>query len=107
MDEIEQKGLAAAAAYLERVGFVDVEQCGGHLGNQSHGLTAVDGDEMVFIFLQVSRSAGESESSKTAELPNGYDRLDFVDIIVLGPDRALLRHQRGVLGRGGYHRNHE
>lgn len=99
MDEMEQTGLAAAAAYLERVGFVDVEPCCEDLAQAGYALTAVDGREKVVVSVTVSLRPGESGEPKDVVLPDGFDRVDAVDVMVLAPDRALLRHHRGLVGR--------
>ncbi len=91
MDEFEQNGIAAAGSYLERAGFAQVESAASAMC-----LTAVDSGERVFVFVTVSRGFWESVVRTALSAPEGYDRVDTVDVLVIASDRALLRHQRGV-----------
>lgn len=94
MEDIQRKGLAAAIAYLGRVGFVDVESL-----EPDEGVTAVDGGQRVLVLVSVGQGVGEVARPSANILPDGYDRLDAIDIMVIAPGRALLRHHRGEVGR--------
>lgn len=96
MDNLVQKGIIAAAAYLERAGFGDVEQCGPDMVVAGFDLTAVDGDERVAVTVTVSLEPREFRESRGVPVPKGFDRADAIDLLVIAPDRALLRHRRSV-----------
>ncbi len=99
MDDMEQKGVAAAASYLERAGFSDIEPCGPDMVAAGFDLTAVDGGERVAVTVTVSLRHGEFGEPRSIALPDGFDRVDAMGVLVITPDRALLRHHRGVASR--------
>lgn len=96
MDEMGQKGISAAAAYLERAGFRNIEPCDPALVAAGFELTAVDGDERVAVTVTVSLEPGEFGEPKGVPLPEDFDRADAIDLLAIAPDRAVLRHRRGV-----------
>lgn len=109
-----ERGEDAAAAYLERAGMTVVERnwrC-------QHGeidIVALDGEAVVLVEVKTRRttSKGTPEDSVTPAKQRRYKRLaeaylqhagtieaqlrfDVISILVVGPDRALLRHHRSA-----------
>ena len=109
-----ERGENAAVAYLERVGVSVVERnwrC-------SHGevdIVALDGRTVVLCEVKTrsTRAKGNPEESVTAAKRRKYARLaeaylqesgltdvvvrfDVIGLLVIAPDRALLRHHRGA-----------
>lgn len=119
MDEPRRKRLGergedAAAAYLERAGFTLVERnwvC----SSGEADIIALDGDVLVLceVKTRTSRAKGSPDEAVTPAKQRRYARIaasylqsagltdvsvrfDVVSILVLTPDRALLRHHRAA-----------
>jgi len=113
--ETARRGEDAAAAYLERIGFV-VEARNWRCQSGEIDIVARDGAETVFVEVKTRRSerAGTAEEAvsaakqrqvfrlaqaylrETGEPAETAVRFDVVAIKVLAPDRALLRHYRAA-----------
>ncbi|HEY5468253.1 MAG TPA: YraN family protein [Coriobacteriia bacterium] len=113
--ETARRGEDAAAAYLERIGFV-VEARNWRCQSGEIDIVARDGAEIVFVEVKTRRSerAGTAEEAVSAAKQRRVSRLaqaylretgepaettvrfDVVAIKVLAPDRALLRHYRAA-----------
>lgn len=108
------RGEDAACAYLERQGFTLVERNWRTKAGEVD-IVALDGDEIVLIEVKTRRSvsAGTPEEAVTPAKQRRYRRLaeeylarvgdpetrirfDVVSILVIAPDRALLRHHRNA-----------
>lgn len=108
---LKQRGEDAAAAYLERVGICVVERewrCDAGVVD----IIAFDGDMLVVVDVKTSQAAGQKVSQAVsaavtrrirriaeayieyADLQNVTWRFDRIDLLVVGEDRALLRHHR-------------
>lgn len=110
-----ERGEDAAAAFLERAGMEIVERnwrvpTGGEVD-----IVALDGEEVVLVEVKTRKSTakGSPEEAVTVAKQRRYKRLakayqahmgtvevplrfDVITIIVLGEDRALLRHYRSA-----------
>ena len=100
-EELQARGIAAAAGYLERIGFADVERTEPVLRTEGISLRASEGDTRVAVAVRVSRAYTQPCGCELSQhLPDGFDRLDVISILVLDPaedsSRALLRHHRAV-----------
>lgn len=114
-----RKGEEAAAAFLERVGFRILDRNWRHRSGELD-IVAIEGETLVLCEVKTRRgvSTGSPEESVTptkqkriarlaaaylagmADAP-GSVRFDVVSIMVLGEDRALLRHHRGAFEVSG------
>jgi len=108
---IKQRGIAAARAYLERIGqqvLPENQPLPGRIG-----ILSLDGDTLVATLVSV-RSGANPDKFPTAEaldatLKSAGDlresqhpecsgvRVDVIAIRVLAENRALLRHHRGAV----------
>lgn len=108
------RGEDAAAAYLERIGMTVVERN----WRTKHGevdIVALDGETLVLCEVKTRRTvrAGTPEEAVTPAKQRRYRRLaeayvqqagleqvavrfDVISILVIGEDRALLRHHRAA-----------
>jgi putative endonuclease len=111
---LKQRGEDAASAYLERVGICVVERDWRH-GSDGVHMIAWDADQLVFVDVKTSRASRHGGSQavsagtvrrikrlaraylKSADLANASWRYDRVDLLLIGEDRALLRHHRDAL----------
>jgi putative endonuclease len=113
MEAIDTKAMKGIKSYLERRGFEILEE------NWAHGGDAIDfianeEDDLVFIGCQLRQNSGEGfpeealdrdslERLAAAYLAEHLDsgdctvRFDVVSMLILGDDRALLRHHRNAL----------
>ena len=110
LDELQTKAEAGVARYLERRGYTVLE-AGWSCREGRVPVIALDGDAVVFVDVKVSKGgegfADENFSGSTRERfehiaiaylkDNAYVncpiRFDMVSMVVVGDDRALLRHQ--------------
>lgn len=110
--EERTKGTAAAAAYLERAGFTLVDQP----ADQPARIYALDGETLVVVEVTTRRTAKSDPNNATTTptarkryarlvaaareryaIPTSAPaRLDAITLLVIAPDRALLRHHRAV-----------
>ena len=111
--ELGRRGEDAAAAYLERSGMTIVER-NWRASPGEVDIVALDGDEIVLAEVKTRRTArkGTPEEAVTPAKQRTYARLaqayaahagadvpirfDVISILVLGEDRALLRHHRAA-----------
>jgi len=112
--ELGRRGEDAAAAYLERVGLTVVER-NWRSKNGEVDLIALDGEELVFCEVKTRKtvSRGTPAEAVTPAKQKRYERLarayiqsagldqvsvrfDVISILVVAPDRALLRHHRAA-----------
>ena len=75
---------AASVAYLERVGFIPLEEL-----VRGESLLMLDGDERVLVLVH------ESDAPMPRSPILHLGRVDVITMNVIGEDRALLRHHRG------------
>lgn len=110
MLDIEQRGLAAAIAYLERTGQTIVVS--GDDAPDGVDVLGLDGETLVGTLVRVSAEAkaGDSPSKRAMgaamRVLRGYRdgvedapeslRIDAISILVIAEDRALLRHHRSI-----------
>ena len=114
MEAIDAKAMKGIKSYLERRGFEILEERWAH-GSDAIDFIASEEDNLVFIGCQLRRNSGEGfpeealdrgslERLAAAYLAEHLDsgdctvRFDVVSMLVLGNDRALLRHHRNALG---------
>ena len=110
MVDIEQRGLAAAIAYLERTGQTIVAS--GDDAPDGVDVVGLDGDTLVGTLVRVSAEAwaGDLPAKRAMgaamRVLQGYRdgiedapeslRIDAISILVIAEDRALLRHRRAI-----------
>ena len=109
MNDIQERGIAAARAYLDRIGQQVLPQ--GEPLPAGIDILSIDGDILVGTLSSV-RSGALSDDLPTRDTLNGAlvaledlrvsshpersgVRVDVIAIRVLAEDRALLRHHRG------------
>jgi putative endonuclease len=109
-----ERGEDAAAAYLERIG-VQVVQRNWRCSRGEVDIVGIDGQTVVLceVKTRTTRAKGSPEESITATKRRRYARLaeaymqesgledvtvrfDVIALLVIGADRALLRHHRGA-----------
>lgn len=102
MHDYTERALDAGKGFLERIGMTGIEDVGEML------VSARDGDETVLVGIFVSRwdedvRAEAQRFTRVTRLMGpaaakhpGFDRADAVYISVVGEDRALLKHHRGL-----------
>ena len=109
-----ERGEDAATAFLERTGMTVVERNWRCPGGEID-IIALDGDDLVLCEVKTRRSTskGTPEESVTAAKRRRYAKLagayvqyagveavpvrfDVVYLLVIAPDRALLRHHRAA-----------
>jgi len=112
--ELGRRGEDAAAAYLERAGLTVVER-NWRTKSGEVDLIALDGEELVFCEVKTRKtvSRGTPAEAVTPTKQKRYERLarayvqaaglddvqvrfDVISILVVTPDRALLRHHRAA-----------
>lgn len=112
--ELGRKGEDAAAAYLERVGMTIVER-NWRTKSGEIDIVALDTDELVLceVKTRTTVAKGTPDEAITPAKRRRYERLaaayvqhagleephvrfDVVSILVIAPDRALLRHHRAA-----------
>lgn len=104
MADYSERGMDAARGYLNRAGMAVDGDVPGHML-----LAATDGDERVLVAVLVLPQGGMPSAAEESaegcrvlraarERHPGFGRFDAVWMLVIGPDRALLRHHRDVLG---------
>lgn len=113
MEAIDTKAMKGIRSYLERRGFEIIEERWAH-GGDTIDFIANEEDDLVFISCQFRRNSGEGfpeevldrgslERLAAAYLAEHLDsvdcavRFDLVSMLILGDDRALLRHHRNAL----------
>lgn len=116
--ELGRRGEDAAAAYLERCGLTLLERNWRCKAGEID-IVAVDGDTLVLIEVKtrkgIRRGTPEdavtpSKQRRIARLAAAYlasagdaecaVRFDVITLLVLAPDRALLRHHRAAFAMG-------
>jgi putative endonuclease len=109
-----QRGEDAAAAFLERTGMTVVER-NWRCSAGEIDIVALDGETIVLVEVKTRRSvrSGTPEEAvspakqrRYAKLAAAYIqsagvsevslRFDVISLLVIGPDRALLRHHRAA-----------
>jgi putative endonuclease len=111
--KLGERGEDAAAAYLERSGMTVVERNWRTQAGEVD-VVALDGDTIVLCEVKTRRSTakGTPEEAITPAKRRRYARLaeaylqhagvetpvrfDVITLLVIGPDRALLRHHRAA-----------
>lgn len=112
--KLGDRGEDAAIAYLERSGMTIVER-NWRTGRGEIDVIAIDGEELVMCEVKTRRSTakGTPDDAVTSTKQRRYARLaaeylqhaglgeqavryDVVSILVIAPDRALLRHHRAA-----------
>lgn len=93
MDETtEARAVTAAAEFLRRIGWTEVSIADERRGASIRGM---DGEQVVAVIVTViDRAAQAPPSATNGQRPSNCDRLDRIDITVIGLNRALLRHHR-------------
>ena len=114
-EELARRGVEAAARYLERRGFTILDRCWA-CDAGSIDIVAEDDCDLVFVEVETKMNSGdgmpeyggESEKRRTLEaiaaeyLKSYCDvdiavRFDVISILVIGTDRAFLRHHINAL----------
>lgn len=109
-----QRGEDAAAAFLERSGLTVVERNWKSKSGEVD-IVAIDGESLVFCEVKTRKSAAKgtpddavtpAKQRRYASLARRYVaeagltdtpvRFDVISILVIAPDRALLRHHRAA-----------
>lgn len=112
--KLGERGENAAAAYLERAGMTVVER-NWRVPAGEIDIVALDGDALVLCEVKTRKSAakGSPEEAVTPARQRRYRKLaaayiqqagidpvsvrfDVITILVVAPDRALLRHHRAA-----------
>lgn len=113
MEAIDTKAMKGIKSYLERKGFEILEENWAH-GGDAIGFIANEEGDLVFIGCQLRQNSGEGfpeealdrdflERLVAAYLAEHLDsgdcaiRFDVVSMLILGDDRAFLRHHRNAL----------
>lgn len=113
MEIIDTKAMKGIRRYLERGGFEILEKGWEHDGD-TIDFIASEEDDLVFINCQFRQNSGEGFSEEALDrdslerlaaaclvehLDSGdcMVRFDIVSMLILGGDRAFLRHHRNVL----------
>lgn len=113
MEAIDTKAMKGIKSYLERKGFEILEERWAH-GGDTIGFIANEEGDLVFIGCQLRQNSGEGfpeealdrdslERLAAAYLAEHLDsgncavRFDLVSMLILGGDRAFLRHHRNAL----------
>lgn len=113
MEAIDTKAMKGIRIYLERRGFEILEESWAH-GSDAIDFIANEEDDLVFVSCQLRQNSGEGfpeealdrgslERLAAAYLVEHLDsgdctvRFDAVSMLILGEDRAFLRHHRNVL----------
>ncbi len=112
--ELDRRGQQAAARFLYRRGY-DILEVGYSCDAGSSDIVAKDDDTLVFVDVatrtnekgfpaeSVSETQRESHESVALNFLASYDetdvtvRFDVISIVVLAPDRALVRHHINAL----------
>lgn len=111
---IGQRGEDAAAAYLERAGLTVVER-NWRYKNGEIDIVALDGERLVLVEVKTRRTVAKgtpedavthAKQRRIGRLAAAYVqqagidpvevRFDVISILVIGEDRALLRHHRAA-----------
>ena len=112
--EIGQHGEDAAAAYLERIGMSVIDR-NWRDGRGELDIVALEGASLVICEVKTRRGTAHgtpeeavsvakqrrlTRLAKSYVAANGLDpcgvRFDVISIVVIAPDRALLRHHRAA-----------
>lgn len=117
METINDKAMQAISTFLDRRGYDILERNWTH-GKDSIDFIARDKDgELVFIAAKVASKGNtlpaEKANRKSLErvaaaylagspsIPEGPIRFDAISLLVLGPDKALIRHHINAIGDAG------
>jgi len=91
---LQERGVVATKAYLDNVGIKNVSLV------EPSTLRGEEGDKVVVVFVRAQRTPTDKKITKSwlnrMRRKVSPDRYDFVSILVLAEDRALLRHHRDV-----------
>lgn len=106
-------GLDAAKAFLERTGLTVVDR-DISVGRTKVSLVALDGNDLVIVDVRTHKArggapseltkarvitlmkAGEKYAEEHRMVSDITIRVDAISILIVGEDRALLRHHRGL-----------
>lgn len=110
--QLGERGEDAAVAYLERAGLTVIDRNWRHRKGEVD-IVALDAEALVFVEVKTRKTIRKgtaeeavtpSKQRKYAQLASAYVsaaglddpaiRFDVITIMVLGPERALLRHHR-------------
>lgn len=116
-EDLDNRGRAAAARFLDRRGY-DVVETDWTCAAGSVDIVATDGDAIAFVEVCTRHAedmgmpeerTGEDERSRKERVAAMYlaridavdvrVRFDVVSIVVLAPDRAMIRHHVNALGQ--------
>lgn len=112
--ELGVRGESAAVAYLERQGMQVIDR-NWRIARGEIDIIAIDGDELVLCEVKTRSGTGKgtpeeavsaTKQRRITRLAEAYIaaaglapcrvRFDVVSIMVIGPERALLRHHRAA-----------
>ena len=117
-EKMTDRAMAATRRYLELRGFDILDEDWSH-GNDTADFIAIDGEngDLVVVFAEASRNAGtgfpDAETDRKAferlavaylaetEYVDVVVRLDVVSLLVIGEDRAMIRHYTNAAMRVG------
>jgi len=110
MMDVRDRGIAAATAYLERIGQTVLEP-GTSPAPSGIDILSVDGDTLVATLVRVRQRPAEDATISGRALDTALRntiahrdthapecvsvRVDVISILIIAEDRALLRHYRG------------
>lgn len=119
-EDMSQKALMAVSRYLERREYTVLERGGWACPFGEVGIVAYDEDDEALVFVDVEVRCGAEEGMGSEKVDSGRrDRLertaafylashddyvncqvrfDVVSLLVIGEDRALIRHRHNALG---------
>lgn len=109
--DMKARGIAAATAYLERIGNTIVVSGDVAPAAEAIDILSIDGDALVATVVRVRQRPAEDApvSGRTLDAALGNTiayrdshalecasvRVDVISILIIAEDRALLRHYRG------------
>ena len=100
MEDLKTRGTMAASRFLSRRGYEVLEE-GWRSGAGECEVIALDGDVLAFVKLRVRSDAAKGfpvERGGACEREDVGVRFDTAAILVIGPDRALIRHHINCMG---------
>lgn len=92
-EALVERGIGAAAEYLRRLGWTNVTVA--ELGTPPR-ITGDDAGDAVTVYVEVSDRPTSSCGSVQHQPDPGTSRTDVISILVIGENRALLRHHRAI-----------